>query len=348
MDEQRNGFLAALPGGLPPAQRVLALFTAKWLIGAIRPLLQLNVPDLLADGPRTVEDLAVATGAVADPLYRVLRGAAAAGVFEERPDGTFALTPYSESLRSGPEGFRDMFLFASDPMMWRPYEDGVHSVRTDTATFDRVFGMSFFDYVKANPASGAVFDRAMNQNRYPMTEEIIGGYDFGRFRRIADVGGGQGQFLADVLRRHPGLTGLLCDQEHVVADAKSIFEAAGVGSRATIVPTDFFTAIPSGCDAYLIKHALHNWDDERAETILRRVREAIGTDADARLLVIDMVLTGPGGWDIGKLIDLEMLYILGGRERSVAEWSRLLHRAGFTLANDPRPGNLAILECAPA
>jgi len=347
MDEEKGGFLAALPGELPPAQRVLALFMAKWLIGAIRPLLQLNVPDQLADGPRTAEELAAATGAAAGPLYRVLRGAAAAGVFEERADGTFALTPLSESLREGPGGVRDMFLFASDPMMWRPYEDAVHSVRTGTPNFDRVFGASFFEYVKANPASGAVFDRAMIQNRYPATEEILERYDFGRFRRIADVGGGRGQFLADVLSRHPGITGALCDQAHVVADAKSTFERTGVDQRATIIETDFFTAVPPGFDAYLIKHALHNWDDERAETILRRIREAIGTDADARLLIIDMVLTGPGGWDIGKLTDLEMLYILGGQERSIADWSRLLERAGFALANDPRPGNLAVVECRP-
>ena len=345
--EAAPSFLASLPGELPPAQRVLGLFAAKWAIGALRPLVQLGVPDLLADGPRTADDLATATGAEVDPLYRALRAAAAVGVLAERPDGAFAATPYSAGLCTGPDGYRDMFLFASDPMMWHPYTEGVHSLRTGAPTFDQVFGVPFFEYVKQHPASGTVFDRAMMQNRYPATEQIMSGYDFSRFRRLADVGGGRGQFLADVLVRHPGITGVLCDQPHVVADAKDTFEQAGVADRAEIVETDFFTEIRPGCDAYMIKHALHNWDDERAETILRRIREAIGDNGEARLLIIDMVLTEAGQWDIGKLIDIEMLVILSGRERSVAEWSALLGRAGFALANDPRPGNLAIIEGRP-
>ncbi|MFF4739514.1 methyltransferase [Streptomyces sp. NPDC001262] len=343
-----SGVLSWFPVELPPQQRVLGLFVAKWAIGALRPLVQLRVPDLLADGSRTARDLAEETGAHADSLYRVLRCAAAIGVLRELPGGLFALTPAGEGLRSGtPGSAREMFLFASDPMMWRPYEDVLHSVRTGAPSFEHVFGTSFFAYLEENPAGAELFDRAMVQNHYPGTDRIFEQYDFGRFPRIADVGGGRGQFLAEVLSRFPQCTGVLCDQPQVVAQAREEFERRGVAGRASVAETDFFTGLPSGCDAYFVKHTLHNWDDERAGTILRRVREAVGDDAGARLLIVDMLLTGPGEWDLGKLTDIEMMVALGGRERSRDEWNRLAAAAGFEPANDPAPGDLALLEYRP-
>jgi hypothetical protein len=232
-------------------------------------------------------------------------------------------------------------------MLWRPYEDVAHTVRTGEAAFDHAFGMSFYEYTKKNPASGAVFDRAMRQNHYPGTDRVFAEFDFSRFHRIADVGGGHGQFLAEVLRRHPDCIGVLADQAHTVADAKEIFERDGLSARVTIVPTDFFVQVPAGCDAYFVKHTLHNWDNDKAELILRRIREAIGDDADARLLIVENLLRGPGEWDIGKLIDVESLSVLGGRERSLAEWNRITAAAGFALANDPTPGDIALLEYRP-
>ncbi|HKR49216.1 MAG TPA: methyltransferase [Pseudonocardiaceae bacterium] len=337
------------PTDLPPKQRVLALFMAKWSIGALRPLVQLHVPDLLADGPRTAAELAVATGTDVDALYRVLRCASVVGVFVQRPDGSFESTPVSEGLRSdAPEAMREMFLFACDPMLWRPYEDALNTVRTGEPSFNHIFGQSFFDYLKANPSSGALFDQAMLQNHYrPATDLILKDIQSDHFRSIADVGGGAGQFLADILIGLPEATGVLCDQPHVVAKARDVFAKAGVTDRVRIVGGDFFTKIPSGCDVYLIKHTLHNWNDEKAGLILRRIREAISSNAEARLLIVDMLLTGYGQWDIGKFADIEMLVALGGRERSHQEWNRLLNAAGFDPANDPEPGGLALMKYRP-
>lgn len=343
--EIKDGLLDVFSALLPERQRVLALFSAKWTIGALRPLVELGVPDLLADGAKTADELAKATDTDPDSLYRVLRCTAAAGIFAEGPGRSFAHTPASEALCSGAAGgVRDMFLFASAPMMWRPYEDVLHTVRTGEASFDHVFGVSFFEHLEANPDLSELFDRAMTQNRYPATDQILAEFDFGRFKRIADVGGGKGQFLADILTRCPESSGVLCDLPHVVADAPEVLAAAGVADRVEIVDTDFFSSVPAGCDAYLIKHAMHNWNDRDAGRIARTIRAAIGDDLQARLLIVDMVLTGPGGWDIGKLTDIEMLVALGGRERSADEWHRLLAAEGFEPANDPRPGNLAILE----
>jgi SAM-dependent methyltransferase len=341
----KDGLLDVFSALLPPRQRVLALFTAKWTIGALRPIVELGIPELLAAGPQTAEDLAAATSVDPDALYRVLRCCAAAGIFAETEGRTFAHTPASDALRMDvPDTIRDMFLFASDMMMWRPYEDVLHTVQTGETAFDHVFGMSFFEFLKANPDRSALFDRAMIQNRYPATNQILDEFDFGRFRKIADVGGGKGQFLADILTRFPESTGVLCDLPHVVVDAKPVFEAAGVAERVEIVDTDFFAEVTPGCDAYLIKHAMHNWNDTDAARIARTIRTAIGDDPNARLLIVDMVLTAPGGWDIGKLTDIEMLAALGGRERSADEWHRMLAAEGFEPANDPQPGNLAILE----
>ncbi|MGH3694677.1 MAG: methyltransferase [Pseudonocardiaceae bacterium] len=343
-----TGVLSWFPLELPVRQSVLGLFVAKWIIGALRPLVQLNVPDLLSDGPLSASDIADATGTDADALYRVLRCTASAGILVEGEDGRFGLTPAAEGLRSDVHGSsRDMFLFVSDPMLWRPCENVLHTVRTGEPSFDNQFGMSFYEYLKANPASNATHRRAMLQNRFSSIDRILAEYDFGRFARIADVGGGVGQFLAEVLKRHPQSTGVLCDQPHVVVEAKDVVQREGVADRVTLMETDFFTQVAEGCDAYLIKYTLHNWNDEKAELILRRIREAIGDNSEARLVVIELLLSGRGQWDLGKLIDIDML-TLGGRMRDLEDWKRLAATAGFELVNDPTPGDLVLLEFRPA
>ncbi|MEV7752163.1 methyltransferase [Streptomyces griseofuscus] len=332
---------------LPPRQQVLGFVYAKWAIGALRAIVEVKVPDALADGPRTVAEISAVTGTDPDALYRVLRAVAAAGVLHEGEDGRFALLPVCEGLVSDAEGgIRDMFLFASDPMLWRPYEDVAHTLRTGGSAFTHAFGQPFYEYTKAHPDKAAVLDRAMLQNRYPGTERIFDEFDFGRFARIADVGGGRGHFLLELLRRNPGTTGVLADQPHTVAEAKELFDGSGVEDRVTVAPIDFFTEVPSGCDAYFIKNTLHNWDDDKAVRILRSIRAAIG-GTDARLLIVENLLRGPGEWDIGKLIDVESLAVLGGRERGRAEWNRLAADAGFAPANDPVPGDVALLEYRP-
>jgi multifunctional cyclase/dehydratase/O-methyltransferase len=333
-DAETAGVLSWFPVELPARQRVLGLFVAKWTIGALRPLVQLRIPDLLAAGPRSAGELAEATGADPDALHRALRAVAAAGILREQADGTFASTSAADGLRSDvDDGIRDMFLFACDPMMWRPYEDLLHTVRTGEPAFDHVFGTTFFDHLREDADSAGLFDRAMTQNHYPGTDRVFETFDFSRFPRIADVGGGR--------------LGAVCDQPQVVAEAGAEFERRGVADRAEVVETDFFVEVPAGFDAYFIKHTLHNWNDRDAVRILKRVRTAIGDDAGARLLVVDMLLTGPGEWDLGKLTDIEMMAALGGRERDLPEWNRLAGAAGFALANEPVPGDLALLEYRP-
>jgi multifunctional cyclase/dehydratase/O-methyltransferase len=333
---------------LPPGKRLLALLGAKWTLGAVRALVELEVPDVLADGPRTVAEIAVATGTQDDALYRILRTVAATGILDEDNDGRFALNPLSRSLVAGVDGgIREMYLFATDPMFWRPYENLAHTARTGKTAFAETFGMSFYDYLKANPDSAALFNRAMVQNDWPISDRIFAEFDFGRFPRIADIGGNKGQFLAEILRRNPGCTGVLADQPHTVAESGPILAAAGVADRVTVVPTDFFVEVPAGCDAYFVKHTLHNWDDAEAEQILRRIRQAIDDNLDARLLILDQVLRGPGEWDNGKMLDVEAMAVIGGRERNREEWHRITAAAGFAPVAEPAEGDLTLIEYRP-
>jgi SAM-dependent methyltransferase len=322
--------------------------SVKWILGALRALVEVQVPDALADGPLTVGEIAAATNTHTDSLYRLLRAVAATGILTESADGRFALNPLSSGLAAGADGgIRDMFLFATDPMFWRPYENLAHTARTGKTAFSDAFDMSFYDYLKANPDSAALFNRAMVQNHWPLTDQIIAEFDFGRFSRIADIGGGKGQFLAQILRLHPASTGVLADQPHTVAEAAEILARAGVADRVTVVPTDFFVEVPAGCDAYFVKHTLHNWDDAEAELILHRIREAMADNSSARLLVLDQVLRGPGEWDNGKLIDVEAMAVIGGRERNRDEWHRIASAAGFEPVTDPQGGDLTLLEYRP-
>jgi multifunctional cyclase/dehydratase/O-methyltransferase len=174
---------------------------------------------------------------------------------------------------------------------------------------------------------------------------FVGQYDFGRFGTIADIGGGNGYFLCELLRAYPDSRGFLVDLPEVVADAPQRFAEAGVGDRAEVIGGDFFGELPTGADAYILKAVLHDWNDPQAVQILRQIRTAMSGRPDARLLICEFLVAPTNQWDRGKLLDLDMLLRFGGRERDLSQWRVLLAEAGFELVNDPVPGRWAVLEC---
>jgi multifunctional cyclase/dehydratase/O-methyltransferase len=330
---------------LPPHLRLLLLTDGKRISQVVHVLAELGVADELADGPRTVAELAKATETHAEALGRVLRVAAAFGVFAEEPDGRFALTPMASALRTGtPDSQRDLVLFNGDPMLWNSYGELMHTVRTGQPAFDKVYGHSFFTHLRAEPEAGRLFDRAMTQMSRATAALMIDAFDFGRFPRIVDVGGGNGLFLAELLADNPDSRGILLDQPAVVAEAGQRFAEAGLSDRAEVIGDDFFGDLPAGHDAYVLKAVLHDWHDPDALRILRSVRAAL-TKPGARLLICEFLVAETNIWDRGKLLDLDMLLRFGGRERNLAEWRVLLAEAGFELVNDPVPGRWAVLEC---
>lgn len=347
MEDEMTGIVGpAMAAALPPHLRLLLLTDGKRISQVVHVLAELNVADQLADGPRTVAELAKATGTDTDALRRVLRVAASFGVFAEEPDGRYALSPLAEALRTDvPNSQRDLVLFNGDEMLWRSYGELLHTVRTGRPAFDKVYGRSFFAHLAAEPAAGRLFDRAMTQMSRATSALFVGQFDFDRFASIADIGGGNGLFLAELLGAYPEVRGTLFDQPEVVADAARRFAEAGVADRTTVVGGDFFGELPAGHDAYVLKAVLHDWHDPDAVRILRRVRAAIGDRPQARLLICEFLVAPTNRWDRGKLLDLDMLLRFGGRERNLDEWRVLLAEGGFRLVNDPVPGRWAVLEC---
>jgi hypothetical protein len=321
------------PAQLPPRVRLLMLLNAKWLAQCLYAVAKLGVADQLAGGPRTVAELAEATGSLPDPLHRVLRATATAGVFVELPDGRFALTAIAEYLRSeAPESVRHTAIMMGEDFMWRPYGQIVSTLRTGRTAFEHTYGSGLFDHLSQHPELQRLFDNAMTELSIDSVEVIVEDIDFSRFAVVADIGGGHGHLLAAILAANPGVTGILFDQPQVIDGAARHFREPHVSDRVRRVAGDFFVEVPTGVDAYVLRKCLHDWNDDDCVGILRAIRAAIGERRDVRLLVIEAVLAAGNEWDLGKLLDVEMLVNVGGRERTEAQWRALLARGGFRIA----------------
>lgn len=334
--------------GLPPQARLLTMTSGLRISHVLHAVAALGIADHLAHGPLPAGELADAIKCDADALARLLRAAAAVGLVEKQDDDRYRLTELSELLRGDvPGSLRDAVLYAGHEMTWRPYGDLVETIRTGEPAFDRVFGQPFYAYGAAHPEAGDLMNRAMRRLSSAAATALLDECDLSGFERVADIGGGLGQFLAEVLRRNPTAKGVLVDQPAVVRQAREALAGSEEARRMTLVEGDFFTHVPSGCDAYLLKSVLHNWNDRDALRILRRVREAIGADTRARLFIFEQVLGEPNVWDNGAFMDIDMLLKFGGRVRDLGEWRRLLDDAGFAPANEPRSGAWTVLEWRP-
>lgn len=329
-------------------QQIAVLGSWRQIGHVIYALTELEVIDHLAQGTRTPAELAEATETHAGALRRVLRCAGAVGIVEEGTDGRFELTSLGEGLRRDRiGGLRPMVLFSGSEFTQLPYAEIVHSVRTGEPAFDKVFGMPFYDYLTSNPELGQFFESFMAHWSRRLADRFAGELAPERFGRIADIGGGNGYFLAKMLQRHTTGRGELFDLPSVIADSGPVLEDHGVTDRITVRGGDFFTdPLPEGCDAYILKSIVHNWPDKQCEDILRRVRAAMG-EHDSRLLVIDQIVPALNQWDHAKVIDIDMLVLFGGKERDLTEWQELFDATGFELVTKPVERGWALLECRP-
>lgn len=331
---------------LPPPAALLQMMTAYWISKAISVAAKLGIADLLAEAPRSADELAAATQMHAGALYRVLRALASVGIFSEVAPARFALTPMAALLRSAtPDSMRALgIMYAQE--QYSAWDDVLHSVRTGQPAFEHVFGMRPFEYFAQNPAAGQVFNEAMIGWTNQIVDAVIAAYDFSLFGTIVDVGGGHGALLAAILRRNPAARGMLFDLPHVVAGAEPFLTAAGVADRCTRLGGDFFAEAPSGADAYVLAQVLHDWDDDRCLTILQQVRRAM--PLHGKLLVVELVLPEGNEPFFGKWLDLHMLVMLGGRERTASQYAALFRAAGFTLTRTlPTRTGQSIVEATP-
>lgn len=314
---------------------------------AIHVAATLGIADLLADSPRSAEDLAKTTGTHAPTLYRVLSALAGVGVFAEADDGRFYQTPLSEYLRTdAPGSVRAWAVQIGRPYHWNSWGHLLHSVETGEPAFSDLYGTTPWEYRASSPEDDAVFNAAMSSLSTAVGKAVVHSYDFSGIETLVDVGGGEGALLAEILAANPTLRGVLFDQPRVVEGATDLLERAGVADRCEVAGGSFFEAVPAGADAYLLKSVIHDWDDAAAGQILRRCREAM--DDKGRLLVVEPIIGPKNEPDPAKFSDLNMLVMLGGRERTAEDFERLYAEAGFELSGIVRTGSpFAVIEGAP-
>jgi hypothetical protein len=320
------------PGAQPaPPEAVLTQMAfGALLTQALYVAAKLGVADLLAAGPRPVEELAAATGTHERSLYRVMRSLAGAGVFREAGARVFALTPLAEPLRSdAPGSMRNGLIFMGEQWHFQVWGNMMHSVRTGRPAWGHTHGAEVFEYFAANPGHGEIFNNAMTDMSVAVAPAVVEAYDFSAFGTLADIAGGHGYLLAQILKANPGLSGLLFDVPQVIEGSGALLEREGVASRVRGVTGDFFASVPSA-DAYIMKHIIHDWDDERSALILKNINAAMGPEG--RVLIVETVVPEGDEPHYSKLLDLEMLASPGGIERTAAEYAALLAEAGLRLS----------------
>ena len=304
---------------------------------------ELGIPDLLADGDRTAADLAESSGADPSALYRLLRALASLGILHEADGRRFSLTELGQPLRSDvPGSLRGWVRLSGRDHVWRSWGNLANAVRDGKNAFRSLHGTDVWEWRAAHPEESAIFDEAMMSLTGAGNSAILDAYDFGRFGTVVDVAGGNGTLLAALLAAHPQMRGILLDQEHVVSGAQPVLQAAGVLDRCEVLAGSFFSSVPEGGDAYVLKSIIHDWEDEESVAILHTCREAMGPQAV--VLVIERDLGPPNENAVAKLSDLNMFVMPGGRERTIEEYAALLDRAGLRLdaAHPTTTGHLVI------
>jgi hypothetical protein len=317
--------------GPQPAEQLMQLGTGYMVSAALYTATQLGIPDLLKGGAKSTQELAASCGAQEDALYRVMRALASIGVFNEVAARTFALTPMSELLRADHEdSVRDMMLWLADEFHFHTYPEMLHSVKTGETVVEKVYGESCFGYLEKNKALGEVFNRAMTMFSKMLGPAALEAYDFSYLngKTLVDIGGGHGSLLTMILKKYPEIRGVIFDLEHVHVGAKTRITEAGLTSRCDTVGGDFFSAVPAA-DAYIMKNIIHDWSNEKALSILQNCHRA-GT-GKTRVILVEAVITPGNEPHFAKWLDLEMLLLPGGRERTEEEFARLFEQAGFGL-----------------
>ena len=308
-------------------------FTTGMVISAaLQPIARLKIPDLLADGPHHISQLAAESATNEDALYRVMRLLASVGVFAELPDKVFAITPMSQLMRSDiPGSLRDMVLWISNPFHFQVHAELEHSVRTGQPAVEKVCGQTAFEAIFSRPEVAYDFNLAMTCFSRRIAPALLEAYDFSGIDTLMDVAGGHGAVLCEILSRYPSMKGVLFDMPNVIEEANCHICALKMDERCQTINGDFFDEIPPGADAYYMQHILHDWNDEKCLKILANCRKALTGRAGGRLLIVDMVVPENSDPHPSKWLDIEMLLMPGGRERTRPEWEALFTRAGFEI-----------------
>lgn len=323
---------------MPDPSQVLLQFTTSYIpCAALWVAAELKVADLIDTGSKAVAELAKATGANEDALFRILRLLAMVGIFTETEPRHFALTPPAELLRSDhPQSMRDTVVWLADPFHFKIASELLHSVRTGRPTVEHVTGKPAFEYFSSNQLEFDRFHLAMTNLSAMAVSAALEAYDFSPFHTIVDMGGGHGFAICSILQKYPQMHGILFDLKDIVPGADKRIHELGLEERCLTEHGDFFQAVPEGGDVYFMKHILHDWTDEQATTILRNCRRALDSKRDGnrngKVVLLEFVVPPGNQPHPSKVIDIEMLFFPGGRERMEREWRDLFAGAGFRLS----------------
>jgi hypothetical protein len=320
--------MAQSPDILPPHAQLLQIATSAWVARVVYAAAELGIPDVLAKEPKTAADVAGTLGLNADAVHRLMRTLTGLGILKHVSADWFGLTPLGEALRTGAPGFaRSTVVMTGRPLFQRAFDEIIHSLRTGETGFSKAFGMPPFDYLARHPDEASMFSEMMVSFHGAEPPAVAEAYDFSRFGTVVDVGGATGNLLATILAAHPGPRGVLFDRPYVAEDAAAFLASKGMAGRITFQPGDFFEGVPPGGDAYVLSHVIHDWNEQQCLTILGHVRRSM--KPDATLLLVEMVLPGDDAFHPGKILDMVMLTVAGGRERTADEYAALLAKAGF-------------------
>jgi O-methyltransferase domain/Dimerisation domain len=340
-----GGSAAAAAPGPRPGEIIMQLGTGFIWTAALYAAAKLGIADILKSGPKSSSEIARAIDGNEDAVYRVLRALSSAGVFTETAPRTFALNGEGELLLSdGPNSQRSMVLWLGNKMHFDTYPELTYAMKTGNTVVEKVYGESCFGYFEKNPEVSKVFNEAMTGFSQMFTPALLDAYDFSWLngKTLADVGGGHGFLLTSILKKYPEIHGVVADLEHVVAGAPEKIRATGVESRCTTQPVDFFASVPEA-DAYILKHIIHDWNDEKATTILRNC--ARSGRGKTRVLLAESVVAPGNEPHFAKVLDLEMMLLPGGKERTEAEFAKLLEGAGFKMTRVvPTKGPVCVVE----
>ncbi|WP_341524554.1 methyltransferase [Nostoc sp. UHCC 0302] len=334
---------------IQPTEALLQMIVSPWVSRSIYVAAELGIADLLKDGSQSCGELAKVTGVDERSLYRLLRALASVGVFAESQPGCFELTPLAECLQSNrKDSLRGYAIKSGQVWDLQPWGHLLECIKTGKPVFENLFGVDIFEYLSEHPEAAKIYDQSMTSFSAKRIAAITAEYDFSAINTLVEVGGGRGSLLASILKANLTMKGVLCDVPHVIEGAKQLIAGEGLSQRCELVAGDFFESVPSGGDAYLLKHIIHDWDDERALQILQNCRRVM--QPNTKLLVIEMVIPKGNEPFFGKLLDLQvMLNYPGGCERTEAEYQDLFEAAGFNLTNIVSTSTpLSVIEGVPA
>jgi hypothetical protein len=327
---------------LAPEDQMMQWITSKWITKPIYVAAELGIADLLHGGPMNVEALARKTDTHAPTLYRLLRALSSVGIFAEIDEHIFGMTPLSRCLLS--DAMRPMVrMFLSDwhDRAWNALD---YTVQTGKPGFDHAFGKQSFEWMEENPEARTLLDQGQGLKALGFANAVMDAYDFSGISSICDVGGGRGSFMIQLLANYPQIKGIVGDMPGVVVSAKKAIADADLNDRCKAIPFDFLKETPPGCDAFFLVNVLHDWEDNLCSRILKNISRAM--KAESRLWIVEYLLEPEPGFSVAKLLDLEVLVMGGGRERTIDEYKSLLSSVELAVSKViPTNRGPAILEC---